>query len=475
MKRFLTIFLTLVLAFTFCTLQTLGQTDTPDEEQTPAEVPEIQSGAALVMDANTGSVLYQKNMTDKHSPADIAQVMTILLALEENKTNETVTVTREILDTVDREGAHISLQEGEEVKIKDLLYGIMLSSASDAAKVVATALAGSESAFAEKMTARMKELGAVNSSFVNADGEPAENNFSTAQDIALLTKEALKNDAFKEIFSKTSHTMDATNKNASERSFTTICLLMKNSDMDVKYEHVVGGKSGWNKDAGYTLVSAAEQDGRTLICVILDAKSSEQRYKETIALFDYAFAAFRNVSVPSTLLSPTEIPVMKNGTIVRKILVSIPEGTLLSTNVEFQEGTMTVSSLPAHVTEGDTSLRLTVSAKDRENNTVVLGTVILDIETKELDLGETPGGEKKVPLSVGAKIWRVIRTILLVILCIIGGIILIAAALFLVSYLQRRKRQALRRRRIREKQMEEEAEALKQVQYTGRRHKQMDD
>ncbi len=471
MKRILTLFFVLLLLFTVSCNTVFAQTEETQESESNVTEPEIASDAALVMDADTGAILFQKNMNEKYSPADIAQIMTVLLALESEKVDDTITVTKDVINAVDREGAHISLSEGEEVPMKDLLYAVMLSSASDAAKTVATAISGSETAFAEAMTHRMKEMGAVNTSFVNADGEPAENNFSTAQDLAILIKEALKNKTFREIFSATSYTMDETNKNASQRSFTTICLLMKNSDMEVKYEYTIGGKSGWNADANYTLASVAKRDGRTLICIILGSESSKQRYEETIALYDYAFSAYRNITVPTTLLSPTEIPVMKDGTIVRKIQVSIPEGTLLSTNVNFKEGTMTVSSLPSYVTEGDTTIRLTVSAKDENNSTVVLGTVILEIETKDLDLGEAPGTKKPVPLSLGAKIWRVIRTILLIILCVIGGILLLTAILFLISYFQRRKRHAQRQRRRLEQRKQEESEAEKQVTYTGRRHK----
>ncbi|MBO5247922.1 MAG: D-alanyl-D-alanine carboxypeptidase [Clostridia bacterium] len=475
MKRFFSLLLSLVLAGTLLCFPASAEQQNNDATDSPQIEPQITSEAAIVMDADTGAVLYQKNMTEKLSPADTAQILTVLLGIESGMGEETVTVTKETVDSVDREGTHISLAANETVKMKDLFYATMLASASDAAKTIAAAVSGTEGDFAEAMNLRMKELGGVNSSFANADGAYAENNYTTAQDLALLTKSALENETFRSVFGQVSYTMEGTNENATSRSFTTLCLLMKNSDMNVKYENAVGGKTGWNSKSGYNLVSAAKQDGRTLICVILDAETSKQRYEETVALFEYAFSAFRNVPVPTTLLAPTEIPVMRNGIIVRRITVSIPEGTFLSTSVDFQEGTMTVSSLPNHVTEGETNLRLTVSAKDGQNNTVVLGTVILEIETEDVKLEATPGGEKLVPLSFWAKLWKVIGTILLILLCIAGGIILIAALLFLVSYLQRKKRRALRRRRIEEQQREEEAEQAKASLYSGRRHRKNKD
>ncbi len=469
MKRFLTFLCVMLLAFAMLRTPAFAE-----EETAKNNPPEITSEAALVMDAETGAVLYQKNMTDKLAPADTAQILTVLLGIESGKAEETVTVTKDALAGVDKEGTHISLTEGEQVKMKDLFYATILASASDAAKTVAVSVSGSEQAFAEKMNQRMKALGAVNSAFANADGAPADNNYTTAQDLALLTKEALKNPSFRNIFAQATYTMESTNKNASGRSLSTLCLLMKNSDMNVKYEGVLGGKTGWNKKSGYNLVSVAEKEGRTLICVILKAETSKLRYEETIALFDYVFSAYRNVAVPTGLLPPTEIPVMKNGTIVRKISVSIPEGTFLSTNEPFQEGTMSVSSLPSHVSEGDTNLRLTVSAKNSAGETVVLGTVILEIETKEVNLEEAPGGEKVVPLTFWAQVWNVVRVILLVLLCIVGGVLLLGGTLILVSFLQRRRRQARRRQRMEERKREEALAEAEKTVYTGRRHKKSD-
>lgn len=473
MRRFFTFTLAIVLVFClFCTpFFAEPQSETQDDSQTQTK-PDIKSGAAIVMDADTGMVLYEKDSTEKFSPADTVQILTVLLGIESGKGEETITISKEIVDSVNREGTHISLVADEKVKMKDLFYATTLASASDAAKTIAVAVSGSENAFAELMNKRMKALGAKDSSFTNADGTFEENNVTTAQDLALLTKEALKNETFRTVFEKTSYTMRETNKNATGRSFTTLCLLMKNSDMNVKYEDAVGGKTGWNSNVGYNLVSVAEKDGRTLICVILNAESSKQRYEECISLFEYIFSEFQNVSISSTLLAPTEIPVMKDGTIVRKINVSIPESTVLSTNIEFQEGTLTMSPLPKYVNEGDTNLELTIFAKDGNNNTVELGKIVLEIETRDVALEEAPGGEKFVPLSFGKKLWNVIKTILLILLYVIVGIILIAGILFLVSYLQRRKRQENRRRRLEE---QKEAEELKENQYTGRRHKKNTD
>ena len=441
-----------------------------------AEQPTVNSEAAIVMDAETGVTLYQRNETKQLAPADSAQILTALLALESGKANETVTVTKEIAAEFDKNGTNIPLAVGDEVKVIDLVYAMMLGAYSDASKTIAVAVSGSEKAFTDKMTARIQQItGTKSTTFANADGEPADGNRTTAKDLALLVREAMKNDQFRTVFGTTAYTMPAPNENSSERPFSTICLLMRNNDMNVKYDAAIGGKSGWNKDAKYTLVSAAEKDGRTLICVVLGASESKQRYQETIALFDYVFATFRNVEIPTSLLPPTEIDVVKDGQVLRKIVVSIPEGTKLSTNTEFREGTMAIaSSIPKQVEEGETNITLTVSAKDANGITVVLGSVILDVETRAPETeapvvnDENLGGQTEKKKSFGDVLWGIIKSILWFIFYAILAIILLAVVLFVISYVQRRNRIARRKRRMEEATVTGTRHAAPN---TGRRHK----
>ncbi|MBP3300763.1 MAG: D-alanyl-D-alanine carboxypeptidase [Clostridia bacterium] len=469
MKRVLTLLCALLLLVSCLTVGTAAET---------AKQPTVNSEAAIVVDAETGVTLYQRNETKQLAPADSAQIMTALLALESGKANETITVTKEIAATFDKKGTNIPLAVGDEVKMIDLVYAMMLGSNSDAAKTIAVAVSGSEKTFAEKMTARIQQItGTKSSTFANADGEPSDGNRTTAKDLALLVREAMKNDEFRTVFGTTAYTMPAPNANSSERPFSTICMLMRNNDMNVKYDDTVGGKSGWNKDAKYTLVSAAQRDGRTLICVVLGASESKQRYQETIALFDYIFATFRNVEIPTSLLAPTEIDVVKDGKVVRKIVVSIPEGTKLSTNTEFREGTMAIaSSLPKQVQEGETNITLTVSAKDQNGITVVLGSVILNVETRAPETESPPandenlGGQTEKKKSFGAKLWDIVKSLLLFLLYVILAIVLLALVLFVMSYVQRKKRQARRKRRREEQAATGNRHA---APTTGRRHKEI--
>ena len=464
MKRFLTLML-------ICILLTAAVLPLAAEG---VEVPQVVSPSAVLMDAQTGAVLYQKNMTEKRNPASVSKIVTVLLGIESGKGEETTVVSEQVVKITERDSTHLSLVAGEEVKLNDMFYAAMMMSAHDAANVIAESVAGSVPEFVEKMNARMKDAGATGTRFTNADGSRDADNYTTAEDIALFTKEALKNETFRTVFGQVSYTMPATNKNTAPRNFNTICYLLRESDQNVRYTDAIGGKTGWDEDAKYTMVSAAEKDGRTLICVILGAPKSQTRYTDTVALFDYGFAAFRNVAVPTTLLPETEIPVMKDGNIIRKVKVSIPEGTLLTTDQTFTEGTMFLASaLPTYLTEGATDLHLTVSAKDETGQTVVLGTVVLTLAGREVEL-DPAGGEKPVEQSFGSKVWKVIKIILLVLLIIIGALVLIAAALFAVSYIQREKRKRIRRQRQEERRRREQEEEAKENEYVGRRFRDPD-
>ena len=471
MKRFLTFLCVLTLLVSCFAVGTAAET---------VKQPTIQSEAAIVMDADTGVTLYQRNETKQLPPADSAQIMTALLALESGKINETV-------NAFDPNGTNLSLSVGDSLTMRDLVYAMMLGSYSNAAKAIAITVSGTEKAFTEKMTARIQQItGTKNSGFANADGEPADGNRTTAKDLALLLQEALRNPEFRKIFGTAAYTVPAPNKNASSNPITTLCLLMRDTGTNVKYEGTIGGKSGWNKDAKYTLVSAAQRDGRTLVCVVLGSSDKNQRYSETIALFDYAFKVFRNVTVPSSLLAPTEVNVTDESgqQVLRTVVVSIPEGTKLTTNTEFQDGTMTISSsIPTKIKEGEI-ITLTISAKDKNGITVVLGSVTLDVAPRAEDnpsdtmtsedqsanngnLGGQTEKKKTVLQRIGGFFLGLLKFLLYVLL----AIVILAIALFVMSYIQRKQRLARRKRRKEEQEETEHAGTRHASSNTGRRHR----
>ncbi len=242
--------------------------------------PEISAASAIVIDAADGSVLYEKNPQEKAYPASTTKIMTALLTIEtleelQSPVTQTVKVPNEAVGV---EGSSIYLAQGEEVRVIDLLYGMMLRSGNDAATALAIIIAGSEDAFAERMNERAQELGCKNTNFINANGLYNENHYTTARDMAVISKEAMKNELFREIAAAQQYT--------AERDSDKYNYFYNKNKTVHQYEGGNGIKIGYTKASGRTLVASAKRDGRQLICVVMNAPDW---FNDAYHLMDYCF------------------------------------------------------------------------------------------------------------------------------------------------------------------------------------------
>lgn len=174
--------------------------------------PKVYAESAIVMEGNTGTILYAKGIDTQHYPASITKVMTVLLALEHLEMDEEVTFSHNAVYSIDYDSSHIARDEGEILTVEECLYAIMLESANECSNAIAEHIAGTTEAFAEMMNARAAELGCTNTHFVNAHGLPNENHYTSARDMALITREAIKYEKFRQICSTPRYTLRATNK-----------------------------------------------------------------------------------------------------------------------------------------------------------------------------------------------------------------------------------------------------------------------
>ncbi len=240
----------------------------------PARAVGTHAASAVLMDAASGRVLYEH---DAHRPRLIAsttKLLTALVAVEQGGSlDQVVTIKGEWLGS---EGSSIYLKAGEEITLKGLLYGLLLQSGNDAAASIACHVAGSEERFAVLMNRRAKELGMKDSSFANASGLDDDYHYSSAYDMALLARACLANETVAEICATRSVTIGT-------RTFVNHNKLLH------RYEGCVGMKTGFTEKAGRTLVSAAERDGQTLICVTLNDGDD---WNDHCKLLDYGFAAY---------------------------------------------------------------------------------------------------------------------------------------------------------------------------------------
>lgn len=263
-----------------------------------AEGPKIAAEAAIVIDADTGDVLYQKKAREKREPASTTKIMTGLLALEHLDPDEEITVTGN-LDTM---GNVIKLKQGEVITVENLLYGLLVHSANDAANVLAIEIGGTQENFAKMMTKRAKQCGAKNTKFLNPNGlnwawQP--DHLTTAYDLAVIAKEAMKNSTFRKIVSTKKYFIPATNKAGTRKLINTNrCLWDKKSKIKVNgklttpyVEGSMGIKTGLTSTAGSCFVGEVNHNGTKLISVILGS-GDLTRFSDTKALWEYCINQF---------------------------------------------------------------------------------------------------------------------------------------------------------------------------------------
>ena len=227
----------------------------------------------ILMDETTGRVLTSKDMNSSRLIASITKIMTAVIAIESGMIDDTVTVDENVLKAY---GSGIYIEVGEEISLKDLLYGLMLRSGNDAAVMIATYVAGSEEEFVNMMNDKAKEIGMKNTIFYNSSGLPTPSgNYSSCYDMALLTRYAMKYDLYKEIVSTEKYKV-TTNKKT---------YIWNNKNKLLRYDYVTGGKTGYTEESGRTLVSTATIDDMNLIVVTIRDSDDWNTHLE---LYDYA-------------------------------------------------------------------------------------------------------------------------------------------------------------------------------------------
>ena len=264
------------------------------------ELKTIQTGAksAIMIEQSTGRILYEKDAHTKRRIASITKIMTAILAIESGKMNKTVTVTDSILKA---EGSAIYLQVGEKIKLSDLVYGLMLRSGNDAAIAIAEYVGGSVEGFAALMNEKAEWIGMENSHFTNPHGlDDSDNHYSTAYDMAILTKYAMGNKMYQKISGTKIHRAPNPNE-VWDRVWKN-----KNRLLTEKYKYCTGGKTGYTKKARRTLVTTATKDGLDLITVTIDDSTD---WDDHIALYE---AGFNNYTL-TEIVPPGTIKAIKKG------------------------------------------------------------------------------------------------------------------------------------------------------------------
>lgn len=306
----------------------------------------INAGTAIVMDADTGAILYGKNIHEKCYPASITKLMTALLVLENCSQDEMVTFSERAVTDLEYGAVTAYMSAGDQLSVKDCLYALLLYSANDVANALAEHVGGSIEGFAEMMNERARELGCADTSFKNPSGLTDSTHLTSVYDMALIANALFDMPAFLEIETADSYRLPATEKVPSGLLMRIGHRMLRDGNQ-YSDSRVVGGKTGFTSASGNTLVTMAESGGRRLSIVCMQ-DTNPQHYLDTIAMMDYGFSGFENIDasefislddIEQRLLSDTVIKEGNNKLSTdRELKVTLPYGadrSLVTTDLEY--------------------------------------------------------------------------------------------------------------------------------------------
>lgn len=257
---------------------------------------DIASDTGILMDADTGTVLFDKGGDQQRYPASITKIMTLLVAVENSSMDEQVTFTETGVRNVAADSSNINSKVGEVMTMQDCLHALMIISANDAAAQIAEHVGGTEQNFIDMMNQRAAEIGCTNTHFTNSSGLPDENHYSSAKDMALIFREGLKNKDFRSVIGDADYTIQPTNMTSDKRVMHTHHPMFA-PESDIYYPGCIGGKTGFTNLAAHTLVTAVEQNGTTYIAVVMYGVELSTCCLDSKALFDYGFGNFTKTAV----------------------------------------------------------------------------------------------------------------------------------------------------------------------------------
>ncbi len=364
----------------------------PATKALPAPDPTIGAASAVLMDADTGQLLYTKNPHVKRPNASTTKIMTAILIIENRGMNDIITASKKASETP---FTSLNLKPGEKITVKDLLTGMLLRSANDAAVAAAEQIAGTLPKFAEMMNRKAAQIGCTDTHFVTPNGLYDPNHYSSAYDLCLMAKYALKYPVFNEAVNTRKYTLAS--RTINKKDLVVFC----KSKFLKDYPGADGVKSGYTKQAGYCFVGSATRDGWRLVSAVL---KSENSGNDTAALMDYGFDNFQPVDVARVDSDRVNVEVNggSKGSIeavpARDLRVVVPRtGATVTKRIELKE-------ITAPVAKGTPLGTLYVS---------VDGTTVAQVELRAAE---------NVDVSIARRAWSVVRTYGLLAACLaVGG------------------------------------------------------
>lgn len=400
--------------------------------------PQIYSEAGIVMDADSGAILYAKNIDNPHYPASITKILTGLVALENNELTDIVTITPDDYNFLKGGDNHIGLKKDEQITMEDALYGTLLASGNEVAHAVASNTEGGYDKFIKLMNEKAKELGCRNSNFVNSHGLHDDEHYTSARDMALIASACFQNDDFMRITGTKEYTIPTTNVTDETRTIAQHHKMLF-SWRSQYYEYCVGGKTGYTDKALNTLVTMASKDEMNLVAVVLRTHGTGNTYVDTKSMLDYAFENFSKVPVTEDMV---EVSGFKS--IDAAAHVTLPSGITfdqLDCAVENPTALGDKTGKLIYTYEGQLAGEVGFTVTDEYYN---------QIHGIKEDKEKTPSDKKKADKG------KVIGIIFKVVFGILGVVLVLF--LVLLCYVAYKRHQIRKRRKMRRMQRQRELE-----------------
>ena len=278
MRKIIISMIAFLVINSFITLETLAEENTSP--------PDLISEAAIVLEANSGQVLYEKNADEEMYPASLTKIATAIYAIENGNLNDVVTISA---DARNVDGTRVYLEEGETVTLEKLIQGLLINSGNDAGVAIGEHLSGSNEQFADDLNTYLRKVvGVKDTHFMNPHGLFDADHTTTAEDLAKITQYAMKNETFRNIFGTKEFEWHG------ESWDTTLITHHKILKGEFPYDDVTGGKTGYVNESGFTLATTAENDDLSLIVITLNSRKEDHSYYDTLKLLEYSFENFTN-------------------------------------------------------------------------------------------------------------------------------------------------------------------------------------
>ena len=372
------------------------------------EMGEINEASGVVMDADTGGILYSLNRDTIRYPASTTKILTALVALENASMDEIVTMDSTGVYYTTDGSTNAGTVEGEEFTVEQCLYVMLLKSANDIATQLGKHVGGEDlDHFVEMMNERAAEIGCENSHFVNPSGMPDTEHYSTAEDMALIMQECLKNETFRKIIATTSYTVPATNKTSEARTYENHCkLILPGSEF--YYEYCIGGKTGYTEAAWRTLVCAAEKDGKTLVAVTMRGPDNTD-FSDMKNLFEYGFNQFTTEELDGVAV---DLPEGFDVSLLSEEKTELSDG---STRITWKYNNLPVGSGTVQTGNASGSTAATADAAGTESEVPAESLTVSAAETNGAQVqADTSADVNREEESAGIKVIRILISVLAV-------------------------------------------------------------